>query len=108
VISSRELRRMASERGGLLLADVDGHPIGDGAVATGASVPGLLVGPVTDAVKVMDDGAIVHHMDRDTLWAVEGFLLDDAVLEGLGDFVGSSSELIEAVAAAGHEWKVID
>jgi hypothetical protein len=98
---------MASGPGVALIVDVDGHPIEDPSLAAESPVPGLLVGPVTEAVKVSDDGVVVHHVDRDTLWAVEGFVLDEAVLDGLGEFVGSASDLLQAVTAAGFTWSVV-
>jgi hypothetical protein len=97
-----ELRRLALPLGRVII-DCDGRPM-DWVVDGDAPAPGLLVAPITEAVKKIEAGTIVHHLSRDTLWAVEGFLLDVGLLEGLPDRAISPSELSEQVRASGYEW----
>jgi hypothetical protein len=107
VITSRELRLLAAEAPGSLTIDIDGRVFEDERAPEDAPVPGLIVGPVTEAVKLADEGSIVRHIDRDSLWAVEGFVLEDLVIDAIGDFSGTAGELIEAVAAAGYRWSAL-
>jgi hypothetical protein len=104
VLDTRQLRRLVPPSGRLVV-DCDGRPV-DWAVDVDSSVPGLLVAPITEAVKQIGVGTVVHHLSRDTMWAVEGFLLDPDVLDALPDELGSASELIEAVRVAGFDWHV--
>lgn len=67
----------------------------------------LRVDDVTDAVKLVDDGMVVGPVDRDTLWEVQWFELDRAVLLKLSGARTEPGDLIEAVEAAGHVWEVI-
>ncbi|HEY7469939.1 MAG TPA: hypothetical protein VIC07_10480 [Acidimicrobiia bacterium] len=106
MLSSDDLRRLAAARPGRMLIDGEGRLIEIDGFPGDAPVPGLLVGPVTEAVKRVDDG-FVRHLSRDTLWVVEGFLLDDRLIEALPSGIESASGLIEAVRAAGHEWQVV-
>ena len=71
-------------------------------------VPGLLVGRVNEAVKKAESGRIVHHLNRDALWAVEGFVLDAEVLQSIPDGEYSASGLMYAVVAAGYQWRVVE
>ncbi len=105
MISSRELIEQAPIGATRFGVDVDGRPLHG--VLPESNAPALIVGPVTDAVKLVDAGSIVHHVDRDTLWAVEGLILDHAVLEAIPDFAGSAAELIEAVGEAGLAWEAV-
>jgi hypothetical protein len=50
---------------------------------------------------------VVHNLSRDTLWAVEGFLLDGRVIAALPDGIESGAGLIEAVTAAGFRWEIL-
>ncbi len=70
-------------------------------------IPALVVGKVNEAVKQMEAGSVVHYLNRDALWAVEGFLLDPKVVSSLPEDVESAADLIEAVKQAGHEWHTL-
>jgi hypothetical protein len=104
VFDTRQLRRLVPASGRLLV-DCDGRPV-DRVVEDDTPVPGLVVAPITEAVKEIEAGTIVHHLSRDTMWAVEGFLLDRGLLDVLPDELESASELIEAVRVAGFAWHV--
>jgi len=67
----------------------------------------LIVASVTDAVKVVTGDLVRGSLDRETLWAIEGFALGSEVVRALGDGVATPGELIEAVTSAGFEWQVI-
>ena len=68
----------------------------------------LLVRPVTDAVKQVDDGLIRSSLDRKGLWWIEGFALDPSVFSAIGNLVVSPEDLIQTVELAGFEWSVVD
>lgn len=67
----------------------------------------LIASPVTDAVKVVDAGLVQGSLDRDALWAIQGFVLSREVLLALDDDLIHPGELISAVTRAGFEWQVI-
>lgn len=70
------------------------------------AVPGLLAGPLAEAVKEVSAGRVVADLDRDAMWAVHGFVLDRNVLDALGDHRAyTAAELIRAVASAGFDWR---
>lgn len=73
----------------------------------GTPVPALVVGQVTDAVKQAESGMIARYLDRDTLWAVHGFVLDRDTVASLDETVDSPLKLIDAVREAGYEWHTV-
>jgi len=107
VVTSEDLRRLAGSVTGRLLVDADGRLMDQAGIAGDAHVPGLVVTPITEAVKKVDSGKIVHYLSRDTLWGVEGFLLDRRVIDSLPDGIQSGSGLIDAVREAGFAWQVV-
>jgi len=68
-------------------------------------VPGLLVRAVTEAVKQLEAGRLIDDLDRDMMWAIEGFILDKGVLEALPHGVYSGEQFIGAVVDAGFTWR---
>ena len=68
-------------------------------------MPGLLVGIVTEAVKQVNGGRLIADLDRDSLWAVRGFVLDMTIIQALGDGEFTASDLIGVVSAAGFRWR---
>ncbi len=68
----------------------------------------LLVRPVVDAVKEIDDARVRASVDREGLWLVEGFSVDRKVIEAVGPRLITPDELIAAVEDAGFEWRVVD
>jgi hypothetical protein len=72
-----------------------------------ALVPALVVGQVTDAVKQAESGMVAGYLDRDTVWAVNGFVLDRDIVAGLDERVDSAVKLLEAVREAGFEWHAV-
>ena len=67
----------------------------------------LLVTTVTDAVRtVTPDGLVAGSLDRESLWAVEGFALTAAVVRALPELEFTPEGLLEAVANLGTEWDV--
>lgn len=106
MLSSRELLAKTSSSQGPILVDLEGVILEGHHLAGDAEPPGLVVGPVTEAVKSFGDGSVLLDVDRDTLWAVEGLLLDEEVLRDVGEFMGSAETLIEAVIGAGHRWRL--
>ena len=65
----------------------------------------LLVAPVTDAVKRVDDDR-VESLDRDQMWLVEAIVLHRDILDRLEDREMIAGDLLTAVRDAGHSWQV--
>lgn len=107
MISSEGLRRVAGTGRDRMLIDDSGELFEVDGLPEDAPIPALVVGKVTEAVKQVETGTVVHHLDRDALWVVEGFLLDRNVVDSLPDDVDSSTRLIEAVRKAGFEWHAV-
>ena len=104
MLDSQTLRRMAATDP-LVVVDHNGEPIERDGLPGELPIPGLLVSPVTEAVKQVEQGRLIADLDRDSLWAVRGFILDITVLDALGEGTYSVAELIGAVTAAGHDWQ---
>ena len=66
----------------------------------------LVVAPVDEAVKTLEDGVIAGELDRDDLWSVAGFVLTRDVIESLDADELSVEELIEEVSRAGYRWRI--
>lgn len=107
VIDLHAVRRLAESARGNLVIDCRGAPIEVGGLPDESPVPGLLVGNVNEAIKQIAGGKVVHHLNRDMLWGVEGFVLDRVVISSLADGVDSAAHMIEAVQQAGFEWQTI-
>jgi hypothetical protein len=107
VISSQALRRLAERAEGRVVIDQEGEPLAVEGLPEDAPVPGLVVGKVNEAVKQVEDEMIVRYLNRDAVWAVEGFLLDTEILSSLPDGVASAAGLIEAMTGAGYEWHAV-
>jgi hypothetical protein len=104
VIDPQALRRLAA--GSPVLAiDHRGRPLDIDGLPEELRVPGLLVSPVAEAVKRVEAGRLVADLDRDSMWAVQGFVLGMSVLDGLGNADYSAEELIRAVSSAGFDWQ---
>jgi len=105
VIEPQVLKRRVPGAGRIVI-DHRGEEIAAEWVPDDAPVAGLLVGKVNEAVKQVEAGQVIEYLNRDALWAVEGFVLGRAVLEAIpeGDYL--AAELIDAVAAAGFAWQV--
>jgi hypothetical protein len=102
VISTSKLRGQAvADR---VIFDVRGEPV-DTEIPPSMGEAGLLVSPVTDAVKRVHDG-VVESLDRDRFWTVEAIVLGRDVLELLDETPMSADELIDAVRRLGYSWDV--
>jgi hypothetical protein len=88
----------------VVVVDHAGRPFDRELLPKELPVPGLLVGTVTEAVKQVEGGRLIADLDRNTLWAVHGFVLDKKILDALGDGQFSAFDLIRAVSAAGFRW----
>jgi len=89
----------------VVVVDHNGEPMDRLGLPDELPVPGLLVSPVYEAVKQVDAGRLIADLDRDSLWAVTGFVLDITVLDALGEGTYSAADLIGAVTSAGFDWK---
>jgi hypothetical protein len=103
VIDSQTLFRLATTDP-VVVVDDAGLPFDRELLPKELPVPGLLVEAVSEAVKQVKGGRLIADLDRDTLWAVHGFVLDMTILDALGDGQFSAFDLIGAVSAAGFRW----
>jgi hypothetical protein len=104
VIDSQTLYRLATTDA-VVVVDHNGLPLDRELLPEGLPVPGLLVGTVTEAVKRVHGGRLIADLDRDSLWAVHGFVLDMTIVAALEDGEFSALDLIDAVSAAGFCWR---
>ena len=104
MIDSRTLRTLAATAP-LVIVDHNGEQMDRERLPDDLPIPGLLVSPVTEAVKQVEAGRLIADLDRDSLWAVGGFVLDITVIAALGEGTFSAAELIGAVASAGFDWQ---
>lgn len=74
-------------------------------IPSGVGPATLLVAPVTDAVKRLDDDR-VESLDRDQMWLVEAIVLHRDILDHIGDREIDAEDLLTAVRDAGHSWQV--
>ena len=84
--------------------DQQGNPADvDVSHASGQAI--LVVAPVTDAVKRVEEGH-VESLDRDRMWAVEAIALDKVVVERIDVDELSAEELMAAVPRMGYSWEI--
>lgn len=92
--------------GDWVMFDPEGNIL-HGEVPAGAGPATLIVTPVTDAVKTVEEGKVTGSVDRSSLWKVEAFLLDVTVLDKLGAGPIDADSLLDAVEATGISWQVM-
>lgn len=107
MIGTQQLRKLLDTGPGPILVDAAGSALPMGGLAEDASPPALLVTAVTEAVKEVDGGTVVRYLNRDAMWAVQGFLLSHEIVSDLPDGIDSAAALIEAVGRAGLRWSAI-
>ena len=107
MFSSQQLRKLRDTGPGPILVDGAGAPLPVEGLPEDAMPPALLVAPVTEAVKEVDGGTIVRYLNRDAMWAVQGFLLSNEIVSALPDGIDSAAGLIEAVSRSGLRWSTI-
>lgn len=87
-----------------MVFDGQGNPA-DADVSSVRARAVLVVAPVTDAVKRVEEGR-VESLDRDGMWAVEAIALDRVVLEQLEGEELTVEELLAAVPRMGYPWEI--
>lgn len=107
MITSENLRQMVESAPDRMLISNSGELYEVDDLPDDTVIPALVVNRVSEAVKQVESGAVVHYLNRDALWAIEGFLLDRNVVDSLPDDVTTSTRLIEAVRQAGFEWHAV-
>jgi hypothetical protein len=65
----------------------------------------LMVGPVTDALKTVEDGRIVGSVDRERVWNVEAIALNRVVVRRLEARELTPGELYDTVRGFGLAWQ---
>lgn len=106
MVSIQELKKRLADGGDWVVFDSDGDPM-DLSVPPDIGPATLLVGPVTDAVKTTTPAGLVDRsLDRDDIWAVEGFALNRVVVDRLEAGVMSPDQLYEAVNALRLGWQI--
>ena len=108
VIEPHVLSQRASSGEGPTVIDHRGEQVALEWLPADVPVPGLLVGRVNEAIKQMETGRVIHYLNRDALWAVQGFVLDPGVLRAIPEGEYSARDLLDAVVAAGYEWRVVE
>ncbi len=69
-------------------------------------VPTLLVAPVSDALKeVSSDGLVFGHFDRDSVWRVVAYFLDDRTAHILGSEGVEIAQIHQRVIEVGPGWE---
>ena len=107
MITSEVLRQIAADGPGRLAIGHSGELVEIDGLPEPAPIPALVVEEVTEAVKQVEAGMVTRYLNRETLWAVTGFLLDREVVAHLPDGVDSAEGLIQAVRDAGYEWQAV-
>jgi hypothetical protein len=106
VIAVSDLRDRLDNEEGWLMFGADGSRM-DMAVPDEIGPAGLLVRSVTDAVKTLaSDGRVDGSLDRESIWAVEGFVLSETLIRSLPELDLTAEALLEAVVELGMEWDV--
>ena len=97
-------RLAAHLRGSWVVFDKQGDPL-EIEIPRDIGPAALLVSPVTEAVKRLDDDT-VESLDRDQMWLVDAIVLNIVVLRRLGDLEATPEELLSAVREAGYSWQI--
>ena len=105
MVSISALRSRLDDDTNWVVIDPQGAPLEVG-VPADVGPATLLVGPVTDALKARGDGDdIVSSVDRDDVYAVEGFALHRVVLDRLEDVEVDTRGLFELVKTTEIAWQ---
>lgn len=107
MISSQQLRNLLESAPEPIFVDAAGVSLPVEGLLEDSTPPALLVAAVTEAVKEVDGETIVRFLNRDAMWAVQGFLLSHEVVAALPDGVDSAAGLVEAVSQAGFRWSAV-
>lgn len=107
MISTRPWRERLGDGAATIVVDTTGAPYQVEGLPGETAAPALVVGRVSEAVKEVDDHSVVGYLNRDVMWAVEGFVLSEEVVSILPDEVESASSLIELVTGAGFSWSAV-
>lgn len=104
VISIARLRRHVSDK---WVACDDRGQVLDIEIPRDIGPAALLVTPVTDALKTIDDvGNLIGSVDRSELWAVDAIVLNVVALDRLEDDEVSPEDLLQLVRDSGLAWQV--
>lgn len=97
-------RLLENVSGGRVVFDRHGEPVDFNLPAdVGEAV--LVVAPVTDAVKRVNDSS-VESLDRDELWVVVAVVLAEPILKRVDATFDTTDDLLEAVRDLGYTWTV--
>jgi hypothetical protein len=106
VIDISVLREGLAEDADWVMFDPEGNIL-HGEVPVSAGPATLMVAPVTDAVKTVEDGKVTGSVDRSKLWRVEAFLLNRVILDELGAGSFDVDSLLDAVEGTGVSWQAV-
>lgn len=107
MISTRPWRERLVDGAATIVVDTTGAPYPVEGLPVDTTAPALVVGRVSEAVKEVEQETVVGYLNRDAIWAVEGFVLSEDVVSILPDEVESASRLIELVTGAGFSWSAV-
>jgi hypothetical protein len=106
MISSPLLRELLGDSD-TIVVDISGASREVEGLPDDTEPPALVVANVSEAVKQVEDGVVAGYLNRDAMWAVDGFVLSREVVSALPEAVDSAESLIEAVSRAGFRWNVV-
>ncbi|MGC2240953.1 MAG: hypothetical protein WA726_08950 [Acidimicrobiia bacterium] len=98
MIETSRLRELPRSHGGTIAIDQGGNRL-EVDLPERPPTPALLVNRVGEAVKATDGPLLSDFVNRDTLWEVHGFLLDEDSLDELPDQIVSAFTLIDILRA---------
>jgi hypothetical protein len=107
MISTLPWREQLGDGAVTIVVDTTGAPYAVDELPGDIAAPALLVGRVSEAVKEVEEDRVVGYLNRDALWAVEGFVLSNEVVSILPEEVESATTLIELVTGAGFAWSAV-
>jgi hypothetical protein len=90
-----------------LVVDFEGGPLGE-LPQPGWGPATLLLAPVADALKKVDQGLVLGGVDRDQLALVAGFAVDPETAARLGPRPPVGEALYRAVTALGVVWQATE
>jgi hypothetical protein len=104
---SSDIRGLLSETSGAVMLGIDGESLDFLELGVPAA-PTLLVAPVTDALKtVSDDGIVTGSLDRDDMWRVVAYHLDEKTARQLAEREVGLERIHQEVVDMGLTWQAL-
>lgn len=105
MVDGRDLRDILRDVSGAVVLGIDGESL-DSLDFGVPDSPTLLVAPIADALKtVSEDGFVTGSVDREDMWGVVGYHLDEETSHRLAEENVEISEIHRAVVDMGLIWR---